>query len=392
MSDLTSRPPGKLPAGPAEGKSGTDEGQKIPFSDPEHREYFEAVRALHRSLSGRVGEVEGLRRQVAELAALVCHFRDAMTDLFAQALRLSQRMERSLDRERHFWEQFGGQLFDVMAGGADTLHGTLLRLAEQIEGRVEARQADNKPRLLELKEAFEATFRDYKDLVSRRDEAADRDATGAAELEQERSGEDGTRDTEEDEDPAGPPGPPPDPIEQLGVVVAWRRLEQAASRVGRECWSRWPEAAPELDVIPQTIRHLEQKLQEDRALEEEVRGKSLAEAAERRSSSLIGTLCKLDVLVSGRSERNLSQRLPEAPLREEVKKVRDLLFDFMNKFGGWREFSVEKGQSALQYRGKVDPVGPSSAGQQIIQEVLHPGYIKEGESEPRRKPRVILSH
>jgi hypothetical protein len=96
-------------------------------------------------------------------------------------------------------------------------------------------------------------------------------------------------------------------------------------------------------------------------------------------------------LVSGRNERGDVLALPDGCLRDEVKGVRDLLFAFVSQFGRWREFAVKPGHSALAYMGKVDVVGNPVSAQQTIREVLHPGYIKEGGTEPSRKPRVILA-
>ncbi len=388
MSDSTKRQTGKLPDESPVSKMGGEEGQTIKFASQEHRDYFQAIRQLHQLLTPRSGEADNLRRQVATLSGLVCRFRDSMNDILTQLLGLSQQVERSLDRDRKFWERFGEQLFRVLVPQEDRAHVTLIELAKQYEALVEARKSGESEGYVRLFiEDVQNTLKQYREVVTRFDEAAFEDDTPAKSAE-EAPGEHASPNKATMEKPNPPPA---DPIEQSPVVEAWRLLEHTASHVADACRVHWSTAAYELDLVSQTVKHLEQKLHEDRGLDAEVRGKNLAVAAEGRSNNLIGTLCKLDVLISGRNERGEPQRQPEGPLREAVKTVRNLLFDFVREFGGWCEVPVSKGQSYLLYKGKLDVVGSPPANQQTIKEVLHPGYSKEGGSESTRKPRVILS-
>jgi hypothetical protein len=179
----------------------------------------------------------------------------------------------------------------------------------------------------------------------------------------------------------------------LEVVRCSYDLTNRAVDLSPACEQHWQPAARELRTLLQKLRPLEVPLGEAARGAVDLDGvkRQLEGKAALLADNLIPSLRRLDELVSGKNERGEALPAPgDENLPPRLREVRNLVFAFVNRFGGWEEYRVEEGDPVANHGRNLQVVdAPKTVGRLVVRAILHPGYRKQNYSI--KGPRVYVS-
>jgi hypothetical protein len=173
------------------------------------------------------------------------------------------------------------------------------------------------------------------------------------------------------------------------VVSLARKMRDA-------CGPDWPEGTDALESL--RARHRQFR---DRLVRASTAPASEADGYVRSilrtlMEELIANLVRLDQVLPGEGEDGRLPPRGPAALSAQVQAVRDRLFEFMARHGGYSRYPIEIGDSTTKHRGlRVQGLVPSRRVEQnCIARIVLPGYVRvrdDGKQEVVRPPEVCLA-
>jgi hypothetical protein len=206
-------------------------------------------------------------------------------------------------------------------------------------------------------------------------------------------------------------GPPPQaPSPEDAAVAALAPTNPAAEQflaiamltgeLRRAVQGCWPDAEEALKGLHYPASRFRQKLLRVATAPAEEQGRQVRAAARQLADELVNKIRRLDALLPGAGTCPPPPRGPGslAPLaREQLKALRDRVFEVMRTYGGYDEYPIAVGDSVRKHGPVLDDVtyvsGPRFRPDEIVQ-ILEPGYVRcreGGRQELIRSPRVLVA-
>jgi hypothetical protein len=179
-------------------------------------------------------------------------------------------------------------------------------------------------------------------------------------------------------------------------VKAFDDLVSLARKIRDACAREWAEGKDALESLRARHRQFRDRL--GRALTAPAReiDRLVRLALDALMDELIVNLMRLDQVLPGEGEEGRLPPRGPVLLSPQVQAVRDRLFEFMARHGGYGRYPIEIGDSTTKHRGlRVNGLVPSRRVEQnCIARIVLPGYTRTregGKQEVVRPPEVCLA-
>ncbi|MCI0464164.1 MAG: hypothetical protein L0Z62_45095 [Gemmataceae bacterium] len=209
-------------------------------------------------------------------------------------------------------------------------------------------------------------------------------------------------------EPEPPPLSPEDAaLAELAAAHPAAETFQALGRLAEELLQavggNWAEAEEAVKGLHYPGSRFKQKLLRFGQVPAEEQGRLIREAARQLADEFVNKIRRLDALLPGvgsqppvRGPAHLSAQVREQ-LAQQIKAVRDRVFQIMRAYGGYEEYPVAVGESVRKHGQVLDDVAyvsnPRLRPDEIVQ-ILEPGYVRrreDGKQELIRSPRVLVA-
>jgi hypothetical protein len=187
------------------------------------------------------------------------------------------------------------------------------------------------------------------------------------------------------------------------AAETFQTLGRLAEELLQSILGSWPEAEEAVKGLHYPGSRFKQKLLRIAGLATEEQGRLVREAARQLADEFVNKIRRLDALLPGvgnhpsvRGPSHLSTQAREL-LCQQIKAVRDRVFQIMRAYGGYDEYPVAVGESVRKHGQVLDDVAyvsnPRLRPDEIVQ-ILEPGYVRrreDGKQELIRSPRVLVA-
>jgi hypothetical protein len=184
-------------------------------------------------------------------------------------------------------------------------------------------------------------------------------------------------------------------LRKYSSVKVFDDIVSLAGKLRDHCARDWAEGKDALESLRARHRQLRGRLGRALAAPPRETDRVIRLALDTLMDELIANLVRLDQVLPGEGEEGrLPPRGPEL-LSPQVQAVRDRLFEFMARHGGYGRYPIAIGDSTTKHRGlRVHGLVPSRRVEQnCIARIVLPGYtrLREGKPEVVRPPEVCLA-